>query len=186
MPTDDAIPPKSQPEPPLSVARHEPLPVARHVTDDEPVIELGPVPPPLPPRRRVRDAPPVRRAKDNTAVIVGVVLSAVGGLVLVLIVTGRGLDRQRTYTREEFRSRVMGKTRDEVIAAVGRPDETNTVAWYRVWHYHGRTLRTRTPVGRTETCGSHSSSPEGKRSPWSHESKSFWNKRHKRGRFVRR
>ena len=41
-------------------------------------------------------------------------------------------------TREEFKSMVMGKTPDEVIAAVGRPNSTSedTTSDRSLWHYH--------------------------------------------------
>ena len=45
----------------------------------------------------------------------------------------------RVWTRAEFKERVMGKTADEVIAAVGTPDHTAVDEFGTFWHYHGRT-----------------------------------------------
>jgi hypothetical protein len=47
---------------------------------------------------------------------------------------------KRTYTREEFRQLVMGKTPEEVIAAVGRPSSTNDNpdSSPRTWYYWSR------------------------------------------------
>jgi len=44
------------------------------------------------------------------------------------------------YSRAEFSRRVLGKTEDEVIAAVGRPHETTEDNDARFWHYKKRTL----------------------------------------------
>jgi hypothetical protein len=44
----------------------------------------------------------------------------------------------RVYTREEFRDLVMGKTPDEVAAALGRPDETSEAGGVVRWTYRGR------------------------------------------------
>jgi hypothetical protein len=44
----------------------------------------------------------------------------------------------RVYTRQEFRDLVMGKVQDEVIAAVGKPDETSEDGDVVRWTYGGR------------------------------------------------
>jgi hypothetical protein len=44
----------------------------------------------------------------------------------------------KVYTRQEFRDLVMGKTEDEVIAAVGKPDETTEDGDAIRWTYEGR------------------------------------------------
>jgi len=44
----------------------------------------------------------------------------------------------RTYTREEFRTAVVGKTEAEVIAAVGKPDSTSD-SGTKMWIYKNRT-----------------------------------------------
>lgn len=43
------------------------------------------------------------------------------------------------FTRPEFTRRVMGKTESEVVAAVGKPDETTEDNSARYWHYKKRT-----------------------------------------------
>ena len=44
-----------------------------------------------------------------------------------------------TYTREKFRELVIGKTPDEVIAAVGKPDRTVESGTAIFWYYDART-----------------------------------------------
>lgn len=41
----------------------------------------------------------------------------------------------KRWTREEFRKTVVGKTPDEVIAAVGKPDRTNDFDDRKSWFY---------------------------------------------------
>jgi hypothetical protein len=48
----------------------------------------------------------------------------------------------KTWTREEFRKLVMGKTPDEVIAAVGRPDKIHDDQGGQSWYYDQRTIET--------------------------------------------
>jgi len=48
-------------------------------------------------------------------------------------------ETKRVYTRQEFRELVMGKTPDEVIAAVGKPDRTADDDNSQVWRYDERT-----------------------------------------------
>lgn len=43
------------------------------------------------------------------------------------------------YSRPEFTRLVMGKPEDEVIQAVGRPDETSDDRDARYWHFKNRT-----------------------------------------------
>lgn len=45
----------------------------------------------------------------------------------------------KLYTRDEFRTLVMGKTQDEVIAAVGKPDKASQEPDREFWRYFGRT-----------------------------------------------
>ena len=47
--------------------------------------------------------------------------------------------QKKTYTRDEFRKLVVGKTEAEVIAAVGRPDGTQNYGT-PFWFYHGVTV----------------------------------------------
>jgi hypothetical protein len=54
----------------------------------------------------------------------------------------------KVYTRQEFRDLVMGKTPDEVIAAVGAPDHTATDEFGTFWHYRART--TDAVTGKTD------------------------------------
>lgn len=42
---------------------------------------------------------------------------------------------KKTYTREEFRKLVVGKTKDEVLAAFGRPDSTREPGDGNSWTY---------------------------------------------------
>jgi hypothetical protein len=44
------------------------------------------------------------------------------------------------YSRQEFSRRVLGKSEEEVIEAVGRPDETSEDDDARYWHFKKRTL----------------------------------------------
>lgn len=54
---------------------------------------------------------------------------------------------EKVYSRDEFRGLVVGKTPDEVIRAVGRPDKTSG-ADSRYWSYRERT---RDPItGKTD------------------------------------
>jgi hypothetical protein len=43
------------------------------------------------------------------------------------------------YSREEFSRRVLNKSDDEVLAAVGRPDATSEDNEFRYWHFKKRT-----------------------------------------------
>ena len=52
-----------------------------------------------------------------------------------------------TYPREEFRKLVIGKTKDEVIAVVGKPERTGG-GDDEHWIYDGRTIDTTT--GKTD------------------------------------
>jgi outer membrane protein assembly factor BamE (lipoprotein component of BamABCDE complex) len=44
----------------------------------------------------------------------------------------------KKYTRAEFRELLVGKTPDEVIAAVGKPDDTAEIGGQKVWYYSDR------------------------------------------------
>jgi hypothetical protein len=46
----------------------------------------------------------------------------------------------RVYSRLEFSHRVLGKSEEGVIEAVGRPDETTEDDDARYWHFKNRTL----------------------------------------------
>lgn len=46
---------------------------------------------------------------------------------------------RKTYTRDQFRDLLVGKTPDEVVKAVGKPDRTHDIAGRIVWHYDGMT-----------------------------------------------
>lgn len=43
------------------------------------------------------------------------------------------------WSREEFKTMVVGLTEDEVIQKVGKPDRTSESAGIRYWSYHGIT-----------------------------------------------
>jgi hypothetical protein len=80
---------------------------------------------------------------------------AAGGVGAVLV-TGRGVDDRETsavpadrqppanvrrFTRDEFRAAVMGRTPNEVIAAVGRPQSTGDGAdGEQSWYYGDATV----------------------------------------------
>jgi outer membrane protein assembly factor BamE (lipoprotein component of BamABCDE complex) len=46
---------------------------------------------------------------------------------------------QQLVTRDEFKQRIMGKTKDEVLAAAGRPSTTSQEESMSYWHYAERT-----------------------------------------------
>ncbi len=48
-------------------------------------------------------------------------------------------DKNRKYTRDEFKQLVVGKSRDEVIALLGKPKTTQQVGGVDFWEYPGRT-----------------------------------------------
>jgi outer membrane protein assembly factor BamE (lipoprotein component of BamABCDE complex) len=124
--------------------------------------DAGYLPPPPP--------PPRPRQGSNPTVIILVVLGAVALVGLIVcggmfawLVGGRGVDapanqpapearviepavgkdgtiRQQIFTRDKFKQLVMGKTPEEVIAAVGRPNATDDRpdGSPETWYYYGR------------------------------------------------
>lgn len=73
-----------------------------------------------------------------------------GGAVLFFAMTWRVKDAAerihaekaeaaKRMTREEFRKLLVGKTKDEVIAAVGRPEQTSDGVM-SLWSYYDRTV----------------------------------------------
>lgn len=44
------------------------------------------------------------------------------------------------FDRNEFQSLVIGKTQDEILRNVGRPDRTKTVLWGEFWEYDRKTI----------------------------------------------
>lgn len=48
----------------------------------------------------------------------------------------------KIYTREEFSALLMGKTQDQVIELVGRPNHTSATGERSVWNYYDRTRDT--------------------------------------------
>jgi hypothetical protein len=98
---------------------------------------------------------PRRKSGMSPGLVLGLVLGGVlfvtvivGGLVFAVVAgpkagaTQRAADAAaaRVWTRDEFRAAVMGKTPEEVIAAVGRPTSTSDhpdgSPW--IWYYDGR------------------------------------------------
>ena len=78
---------------------------------------------------------------------------ALGSLSTLALVGGTyyAIDRARqsqssrprprpVYSRGEFSRRVLGKSEEEVVDAVGRPDETSEDDDARYWHFKKRTL----------------------------------------------
>jgi hypothetical protein len=91
------------------------------------------------------------------AVVVGVLLFlgglGVGAIVLFWTVAAQEVDdeappvvvtdgpQKTVYTRQRFREMLLGKTMDEVIAAVGQPDHTQEVGTDPsscTWYYNNR------------------------------------------------
>jgi hypothetical protein len=104
--------------------------------------------------------PPRRPSGTSPVLIVGLVLGAllvllvVGGLVLMVSfwaapdggrppaaaqAAGPVDTTKRIYTRGEFKELVIGKTPDEVIAAVGKADRTVESGTDVFWYYDART-----------------------------------------------
>jgi hypothetical protein len=71
----------------------------------------------------------------------------VGGFVLLLLFvvgveqlgssnkTNHGAGSQKIYLREEFRAMLLGKTQDEVLEIVGKPESTSDSGDLSSWHY---------------------------------------------------
>jgi hypothetical protein len=108
-----------------------------------------------------RDGPP--RKGTNPAVWIGLGVGVVFGGVMLLgclgyLVMGRAAvapappaatvvpgpvngAMKKTYTRDEFKKLVIGKTMEEVKALLGAPDRTRDAAGGIVrWHYNQRTI----------------------------------------------
>jgi len=47
---------------------------------------------------------------------------------------------KKTYSREEFKALVMGKTEKEVIDALGKPDRTSPGEFGTYWYYEEKTV----------------------------------------------
>lgn len=47
---------------------------------------------------------------------------------------------KKTYTRAEFKALVVGKTPEQVIAAVGKPDSTQESSIGQTWYYRETTV----------------------------------------------
>jgi hypothetical protein len=58
--------------------------------------------------------------------------------------------RPPVYSRQEFSRRVLGKSEEDVIEAVGRPDETSEDDDARYWHFKKRTFDPLTQVKDTD------------------------------------
>jgi hypothetical protein len=96
---------------------------------------------------------PRRKSGMSPGLVLGLVLGGVlfvtvviGGLVFAVVAgpkagaTQRAAVANRVWTRDEFRAAVMGKTPEEVIAAVGRPSDTSDApdGSPETWYYWGR------------------------------------------------
>jgi len=53
------------------------------------------------------------------------------------------------YLRNDFTASVLGKSEDEVLEAIGKPDDTSEDAQAKYWHYRRRTKDPAT--GRTDS-----------------------------------
>ena len=95
-----------------------------------------------------------RRPAKRGGVPPGVwVLLGVGGVGAVMLfgalalTAGRAVETRPTqtepanklYTRDEFRKLLVGKTADEVLQAVGKPDSTSETALGAYWYYRHKT-----------------------------------------------
>lgn len=105
---------------------------------------------------RYRDEPP---KKSNT----GLIVALVAGIPILFCVVGvAGVVGLRYFgkkeptkaeakelpTRDEFRATWMGKTKDEVLAGLGKPDNTAETDYGRLketWHYN-KPIYARDPV----------------------------------------
>ena len=58
-------------------------------------------------------------------------------------------DTQTVYLRDDFSASVLGKSEDQVIEAVGKPDMTSEDAEATYWHYRRRTKNPTT--GQTDS-----------------------------------
>jgi outer membrane protein assembly factor BamE (lipoprotein component of BamABCDE complex) len=72
-----------------------------------------------------------------------IVLLAVAGALVLPGCGGAGNQMapagRQTMSREAFRTAVEGKTPDEVIKAVGKPDSTQDIGGDPTWYYRNRT-----------------------------------------------
>ncbi len=96
---------------------------------------------------------PSRRAPAPFAFALGTLFglaTAAGGYVAVsraLRSPEPAAPAQPVFAREDFSRLVMGKSEEEVIAAVGRPDVTGEGGGTRFWHFK---KRTRDPITQSE------------------------------------
>lgn len=51
---------------------------------------------------------------------------------------------KKVYSREEFDKLALGKSREDVVSAVGTPDSTTEKGGETIWHYKGITRDTAT------------------------------------------
>ncbi len=74
----------------------------------------------------------------------GLVVGGVGGLVFArtpAATNAPAAPAAKPLTRGEFDRLVVGKTADEVLAAVGKPDQTQSgTGGSEVWYYRNRTV----------------------------------------------
>ena len=59
-------------------------------------------------------------------------------LAALVLLAGCGKESGPVMLRKDFEAAVMGKTPDEVLAAVGRPDETVQMPGEDTWFYRGK------------------------------------------------
>ena len=69
---------------------------------------------------------------------------------LLLASCGRSSGKADAMVRQDFKAAVIGKSPEEVIAVVGRPDDTTQLPGLDTWTYRNRTID---PVtGKTGTA----------------------------------
>ena len=81
---------------------------------------------------RFEDRPPQSQLPLILAVVGGLLLLLAGCAVVGLIVFTRTkpgpapvIESRKTFTREEFKAAVLGKTKDQILTLLGKPDSTS-------------------------------------------------------------
>lgn len=99
------------------------------------------------PRRNRDDDRPARKGSLLwlwlLAAVCGAFVVLAGGIAVVGLALWNAKpgatagQQKRTYTRDEFRAAVLGKTKDEVIVIAGRPESTREPRDGHYWNYSG-------------------------------------------------
>ena len=70
----------------------------------------------------------------GAVLLLGMLLACGGGA------TSEGPAEPAPIPREDFKARVMGKTKDEVLEAIGKPSSTSETGRLSSWYYKNRTF----------------------------------------------